>query len=322
MHIHIRGDGLAAWCSARLLSQSGLHVSVDRPRRRHSRLILIGDPTQALLAELAGNPTLFQNLPRIRKRVVAWGSEVREFDHSAAIVNEPALLDDLWSRTAFEETGGEADWNIFASLPIPAKEQGFGTRTANLAEVELRGARETCWIESFEQGWMFLIAGDTPTGYLISVGGHPDTFLASSQSIAKEIAEVRSMAGEIPAFPRIASPMFGADWLACGTAAMALDPLCGDGAGHAVREAILAAAVLRSVAMGSEPAGLLQHYEARLGVAFERHLKICEGFYMTGGDGDWWKSELDLLRQGQEFCRARSPRDWHYRLEGLYLKPL
>ncbi len=332
MHVHIRGDGLAAWCTARLLSRSGFRVTVERPGRRNPRLILVGDPTQALLAELAGDPSPFANAARIRKRLVAWGpnAATQEFEHSAAIVDEQSLLDRLWARTSYEPSDEPAEWTIFGASPAPGEEHRFGSRTANVAEVDLAGRREACWIESFEQGWMFLIAGDSPTGYLISVGARPEIFLTSSRSIAKEVAAVgpavgpavRPMEGEVPAYPRLTSPMGGPDWLACGSAAMALDPLCGDGSGHAIREAILAAAVLRAIAKGSSPSDLLHHYESRLGAAFERHLKICEGFYSTGGAGEWWKSELDLLRRGLEFSRERAPQEWHFRLEGFDLLPV
>ena len=239
MHVHIRGEGLASWCCARLLSRSGFQVTVDPRTGRHSRLILIGAQTQGLLAELAGDPSLFASAPQVRKRMVAWGpdSVPQQFDHSAAIVNESALLDDLWLRTPYEAVENPADWTI-ASSP-QADQQHFGSRLANIAHVDLHDARESCWIESFDRGWMFLIAGGDSSGYLISVGGGPETFLSSSRLIANQVVSVRPTEGEIAAYPRIASSMFGPGWLACGAAAMALDPLCGDGSGHAVREAIL-----------------------------------------------------------------------------------
>ena len=83
-----------------------------------------------------------------------------------------------------------------------------------------------------------------------------------------------------------------------------------------------AAAVLRAVARGSDPADLLRHYEAPLGAAFARHLQICEGFYSTGGSGEWWTRELDLLRRGLQFNRERAPQQWQFRLEGFDLLPV
>jgi flavin-dependent dehydrogenase len=67
---------------------------------------------------------------------------------------------------------------------------------------------------------------------------------------------------EFSASPRIPAPLCGPGWLACGSAAMGFDPICGDGTAHAVREAILALAVIR----GGDH-GMPAHYEARLTAA-------------------------------------------------------
>jgi hypothetical protein len=152
MHVHIRGDGLAAWCCAQLLSKSGFRPSIDRSRRSKLPLILVSDPTQALLCEIAGDPLLFRRAPRIRKRVVLWGpgAEPSVLEHSSAVVSEQALLGDLWSRSGFNGGSDNPDWTIVAVPPAPGREQHFGSRTASIAEVDLKGERETCWIESFE----------------------------------------------------------------------------------------------------------------------------------------------------------------------------
>ncbi len=112
--------------------------------------------------------------------------------------------------------------------------------------------------------------------------------------------------------------MFGDGWLACGSAAMALDPLCGDGSGHAVREAILATAVIRA---GAEPA-MLEHYQARLRLAFERHLSLCRSYYSSGNSGPWWEAELAHLDRGLEWSRAHAATKWRYRLDGFDLLPI
>jgi hypothetical protein len=51
---------------------------------------------------------------------------------------------------------------------------------------------------------------------------------------------------------------------------MAFDPIYGDGTAHAVREAILAAAVVRAISAGGDAAEPLRHYEARLMLGFQR----------------------------------------------------
>jgi flavin-dependent dehydrogenase len=98
------------------------------------------------------------------------------------------------------------------------------------------------------------------------------------------------------------TPLGGPDWLACGTAALAFDPICGDGTAHAVREAILAAAVVKAVRSGGHVNDLLRHYEARLILGFQRHLAAALSFYRSGYGGPWWDGEAGLLRQGVEWC--------------------
>jgi hypothetical protein len=318
--VHIRGDGIAAWCCARLLSNAGVSVSIEKPPARPRPWILISEPSERLLCELATDADLFRDVPRIRKRTVAWGAaDAVTMTHSAAIVAEQDLLSRLWPK--IPEGGSGGAWSILAAPPVPAEQHCFGARMAWIAEVVLTNltndAREACWIESLEQGWLFLIAGTGSQGSLIAVGAEPAELLKTSRCVAPLIASVGAMQ-TAPAYPRIAAPMFGEDWLACGTAAMALDPLCGDGCGHAIREAILASAVLR----GGACQEMLQHYEARLHIAFERHLALCRNFYVTGRAGGWWDGELELLDRGIDWMRARSVTTWRYRLEGFDLIPL
>jgi hypothetical protein len=92
---------------------------------------------------------------------------------------------------------------------------------------------------------------------------------------------------------------------------MALDPICGDGSGHAVREAILAAAVLR----GDATVEMLEHYQARLRIAFERHVSLCRSYYVSGRAGPWWDREIAELDR----MRAAPPPSWKFRLDGLDL---
>jgi hypothetical protein len=112
--------------------------------------------------------------------------------------------------------------------------------------------------------------------------------------------------------------------LACGTAALGFDPLCGDGAGHAVREAILASAAVRAMVEGADVESVLAHYRSRLVAGFHRHLKLCEEFYRTGGEGSWWEEQLAATIGGVEWCqslRFDAPQ-YRYRLNGFSLEAI
>ncbi|MGP0071657.1 MAG: hypothetical protein ACLPWF_06955 [Bryobacteraceae bacterium] len=322
----IRGDGVAAYCCAHLLNKAGFRVdlqSVDRPRLP---VILLGDQALALIRDIFDQPLLFADAPRIRKRIVAWGPEAKpiSIEHSAVVVSEQILLDAI--RPSITPSGTQdSPWTIFAARPLPAPtvEHCFGTRVASAVPVTLQDGSDpsACWIESLENGWLFL----TP-GWLLAVGAEAETLLARSRVVASQIATCGPSLGTFPAYARITSPLGASGWLACGTAAMAFDPICGDGTAHAIREAILASAVMRALTDG-DPANssmddLLAHYQARLTAGFERHLTLCREFYRSGGNGPLWQSELAAIDLGIEWCRAAlaNHTTFRYQLRGLELE--
>ncbi|HLG98939.1 MAG TPA: hypothetical protein VKX49_21690 [Bryobacteraceae bacterium] len=182
--------------------------------------------------------------------------------------------------------------------------------------------REACWIESLVNGWLFLISGPEGRAFLLSVGDTPANLLGRSNLVVRQIEEMIEPSSRFPAHPRIASPLCGPNWLACGSAAMAFDPICGDGTAHAVREAILAAAVIRaSAAANQDIAQFLSHYESRLTAGFRRHLSMCRHFYQSGACGSWWDSELEALESGIAWCDQRLRNsDFSYRLCGFDLQ--
>ena len=105
---------------------------------------------------------------------------------------------------------------------------------------------------------------------------------------------------------------------------MAFDPLCGDGTAHAIREAILAAAVIRAIAKDGSKADLLAHYDARLTAGFKRHLSLCREFYQSGASGSWWNRELESIEQGMVWCdtRLRAHGEFRYQLRDFELHAL
>jgi hypothetical protein len=330
----IRGDGVAARCCAHLLSRSGAPVSFQPTDRPRLPAIMLSEPAQALIQEIFGREDLFRDLPRIRRRIVAWGRGASpvELEHSAVVVSEKLLLDSLGpalpNAAAGMDINADVGWTVFASMPLPvaAAEHRFGSRIACAMQVELKPAAQpaACWIESIENGWLFLIANAPGAGWLLSVGLRPHELLEQSRLIREQIAGFQPTAVQFAASPRIVTPLGGPGWAACGTAAMAFDPLCGDGTAHAVREAILASAVIGAAARGDDPVQLIAHYEARLTAGFRRHLAHCLEYYASGCGGPWWESEAESVTQGLDWCGRRLSRHgtFRYRLEGFELKAI
>jgi hypothetical protein len=313
LHVLIRGDGVAARCCAYLLRQAGYGISFESVNRPRIPVIMLSDTAQGLIREIFQKDSLFRDLPRIEKRIVAWGSGAApvELDHSAVVVSEDFLLKSLGLPEEIES--GPADWTIYAAPPLPASTaHRFGSRMASAVAVEMKAAANTCWIESLDDGWLFL-----NSGWLLSVG----PCLGKSSVVREQIAGFDSSVGQFPASPRMVAPLGGSRWISCGTAAMAFDPLCGDGTAHAVREAILASAVIRAADAGESAADLLSHYEARLTAGFQRHLVQCREFYSSGGNGDWWRAEAVAVAEGLEWCgrRLEGLGGFRFQLKGLEL---
>src|SRR4029079_350055 len=129
-------------------------------------------------------PGLLQGLPRIGKRVVAWGPNAKPItvEHSAVVVPEEMLVQSI--RPSFSPAGDpvqEPRWTIFAARPLPAPnvEHCFGSRVASTVPVTLQDSSNpgSCWIESLEDGWLFLVANAPLSGWLLAVGGTAEALL-------------------------------------------------------------------------------------------------------------------------------------------------
>ncbi len=325
---------MAACCCAHLLSLAGLPVTVEPLERPRLPVILLGDQALALVRDIFGQPELFANEPRIRRRVVAWGHGAQSVsvEHSAVVVSEELLLKRVTPPLLSEGNPTyEASWKILTARPLPASavEHSFGVRVASVRRVLLaRGSDPcACWIESLDNGWLFLIPGadhawEGRSGWLLAIGGDPEALLDQSRVVAAEVGVLGGSGGSFPAYPRIASPLCAPGWVCCGSAAMSFDPICGDGTAHAIREAILAAALIRAVDKGAPVAELLTHYEARLTAGFRRHLAVCRQFYSSGGEGFFWTSEAEAIARGIDWCDSRlgSNARFRYQLRGFELE--
>jgi hypothetical protein len=329
--VSIRGEGIAGYCCTRLLREAGVDTTVEAVRRSHLPAIMLGETTQRLLRDVFGREDLIAGFPQIRRRVVAWGPETNALtlSHSAVVVSEKELLERIQDGLGEcgEAKSDQPDWTVFASSPLPpvSVEHPFGSRPAEASGVTLQPKcdREACWIESVENGWLFLLPGSKGTGWLLSVGDSVESLLAASRLIKAQLANVDPPRAIFLSHPRVSLPLSALGWVACGTAALGFDPLCGDGTGNAVREAILASAMIRAVLTGGDPPSLIAYYQARLLAGFQRHMALCLDFYKSGCCGPWWDRQLDDLKRGLMWCTAQlqGAAASRYRLNGFVLEP-
>ncbi|MGA7238764.1 MAG: hypothetical protein WBY44_23990 [Bryobacteraceae bacterium] len=327
-HVLIRGDGVSARCCSHLLTRAGLTVTVESTGRARLPAIMLGEPAQKLIADIFGLHSPFEGLPRVERRIAAWGANAdpATVDHSAVVISEEELLD-LLGPLPVSSGSGPAQWTIYAARPLPAEasERSFGSRFASALPVELKddAEAEACWMESLAGGWLFLIAVAPRHGWLLATGDRPEELLRCGRVVSARIAAVASPGARFPASPRMAAPIAGNRWLACGTAAMAFDPICGDGTAHAVREGILASAVIKAALRGGDVARLMAHYNNRLTAGFLRHLVHCVEYY-AAVRGEWWEKETAAAKEGIEWCSRRMGGDpkFHYRLNGFELEAI
>jgi hypothetical protein len=307
--VSIQGTGVAASCCAHLLTRSGVPVELAPSGRRAVPALLLSDPALALLRDTFGRPDLFAGRPRIERRVVSWGGgDPVTLPHGAIVLTGEELetaLAPLSGNVAPREGAG---FTIHAAPPFPAGTvRRFGERQATAAQVGLLQAEDAgaCWIEAVEEGWLFMLPSGASTGWLLAVGAPLEQLLAQSRHLAGRLAVSGPTSAAFETCARLLTSLQGSDWLACGTSAIAFDPICGDGTAQAVREGILACAVLAAMREGEDAGALLCHYESMLVASMRRHLRLCAQFYGSGGQGPWWQAQLAALTEGFDWCTAR-----------------
>ncbi|MCI4590017.1 hypothetical protein MOK15_07910 [Sphingobium sp. BYY-5] len=322
--IAIRGSGIAARGCAYLLGSAGLRVAIEEVRRPSVPTIMLSDPALSLIRGVFDRPDLFSDRPRVKRRVVAWGGPPVVVPHGAALASEEAVQAAL--PAVADSVVGPTDFTVHTASPLPLGEMRFfGERDAVAAKVKLRdpACAEEARIEAVADGWLYLVPAEAGEGWLLGVGGSIDALLGQSALIAPVVDGVGTASTPFLAAPRLHLPLHGTDWLACGTAALGFDPICGDGIAQSVREAILAAAVVTAITEGGDRAALLTHYQSMLIAAMRRHLLLCAQFYANGGQGDWWRAQQDALMAGHHWCTgllAKLPEP-RFRLDGFRLAP-
>jgi hypothetical protein len=210
------------------------------------------------------------------------------------VISEADLLTRLWAQVPVPAQSPAGKWKFLSSGASGLQQRAFGTRVASVARAVVNRDvdQSACWIESVDSGWLFLLPrGENEAATLIAVGETPGVLLGQSRIVAGLIGALEGPAAKFAAYPRIADPLCGDGWLACGAAAIGFDPLCGEGTGNAARQAYLATAIIAAVRKGEPVEDLLAHYRSRQMHGFLRHLQICLGFYQSGGSGAFWKQQ-------------------------------
>jgi flavin-dependent dehydrogenase len=191
-------------------------------------------------------------------------------------------------------------------------------------------AHHACWLESTTDGWVFWMPTQEKNRWIIQImtpKAPPDPpaqvqqVLAQTRLPGMDIIEMETPITLFRAAPQIVSPLCGKNWLAVGDAAFSVDPICGDGTGYAIREAILGTAVLESIRAGLSAEACLRHYTLRLQQAFSQHVKACIQYYLEAFALPVWKTEIEQMRKAVS-VGLNDAMALEYRLQGFKLVPL
>lgn len=312
----LHGDGLALAAANSLLTRAGWQAYCQPTPRPPLPFVLLNAASQRLLTDIFG-PTALADLPAITHRIVRWGGETRELPHHGLVAPEQSLLA---LRPASSAPPSAAPYELRST---PAAMRSVGELTASAATFTLRSAAPAaaCWVEAVPRGWLFAVTVAPGQAALLGVGDELLALLAASELVAPLIDTLQPTASRFPAHPRLAHSLYGPHWLACGGAALAFDPICGEGVGHALREAILASAILRADAAQPDWPQLAELYAGRLRAGFRRHLEQCLTLYSTGGDGPWWREHCAALVAALRDIPTGTGGQQRYRLVNFDLIP-
>jgi len=302
--ILIRGGGVAAATCAHLLDADDFAVSWQTGAQGPTPPIMLSGAALSLMREVYGRPDLFGHCRPVKRRVVRWGAgEAVAVPHDGVVVLPHDLHGALGGQVV---DGPETDpvLTIFAGQYVPdGNRLIFGRRTAFAARAAVDpDADGDCLVEALAAGWLFLLPAEAGKGWLLGFGGPLHQLLRHSSLIAPLVEVEDEDGAPFETAPHLTLPLAGWNWLACGTAALRFDPICGDGTAQAVREGVLAAAVIGAIAQGGDREALLTHYRSMLVASMRRHLDLCARFYASGGKGPWWRAQVAELARGHEVC--------------------
>lgn len=299
-----------------------------------SRVVAIPIGTVQLLYEIGG-VDIERELPhrRTRRRFVAWTTRVFDEVPAEAIVVDATLLAKLLCARC--EFGSEP-----TNAPDKQELWQFSSRK-NDADVPrvVAGRRQAVpgWIETVPafddsatvvaavpQGWLFAApapAGGVAINLIIPhLHSAPDELLRSAvQFVWPKACEPVLAGSPMPCAPQLALEIDLRQPIPLGERAIFLDPLRGDGVGHAIRGAWLAHALIDSTQdCGISARQCVAHYINRLTAVFMQHLSSSAEYYRSCWNANLWVDEIRLMHKFAQRLEIRTAR--HFRLHGSKLE--
>ncbi|HYM62907.1 MAG TPA: hypothetical protein VEZ11_18620 [Thermoanaerobaculia bacterium] len=340
--IRLRGTGPAALAAARLLLDRGAEVVIDAPAPRKRRIVSVPMETLALAAQLFG--TNLRDLMAgivVHERRVDWSADGPATMPQLALVCDIGDLSAVLARSlhgvaiagdadGVDAGDDDADWIIDATGRPAATGLRGGERVGYFARIDGAAPESMTSITATKDGWIF--TSPHPDGglavllvapSLAAADPTPDGIAAWLERASRTIpaAAVVEVSRPEPIAPRLSSRLCDSNRLVAGDAALALDPLRGDGTGFALRGALLAQAVVAAVEHRHDRSRCFSHYEKRVRCAFLGHLRGCSDHYRASRYPRIWEGDVAAMDElAAQLDRGTETFD--LRLAGVDLVPM
>ena len=314
MRVLVRGGGLAGLAAAKLLHDRGAELCLTALAQGAGRIVAVSVETLELAADLFDmDVARLQIGPMVRAREVDWSSGGAGRVEQAALVCDAQDLACVLARKLESEgvvagrfDDGQADWIVDASGRDASGGILGGERVGYFARIADWQGKDATTITATDQGWIF--TAPHPKGGLSvlviapsvqRVAATPDgcadwlarTGLAVRPEAISEIGRVQAIA------PFLANSLAPGRKIKAGDAALALDPLRGDGTGFALRGGLLAQAVIGAIGAAKNRARYVAHYETRMRDAFVSHLNGCSAHYRAARHAGIWARDIAVMER-------------------------
>ncbi len=325
------GSGAAAALVAACFDQVDFAVVSDEKDFKQSPpLVVLNEGTLSLIKDLIGTAELthMQTAGQmLTERVVIWG-EYTERVHAPSLLIPPV---DIVTEIRKHKPAG----TCALEPTINVRGRGFNTGEAAgprfaFAWPSVPGIlpiSSAFYIVAVEQcGWAFIAPTDKGHVIVQTVIADEDSAAAlyvGSQALARigidSDLSGYCMIGSIDAAPRFGTP-FTKDEPCAGDELIALDPICGDGIGHALRAGVLLAALYQQVDCDHEWREAI--YTNRIRRSFVAHLRACEAHYSMFASAPQWNDLIWTMRRTRLLHEALlyAAPDVSYRLERTSLR--
>lgn len=304
--VRVTGSGAAAALVLACFDRAGFAVDAkgsetDGPARQ----VVLNGATLSLIEDLLGSDTLaaLHAAGRVLShRVVMWGELVEQVPQSALLIDT--------SRLAKVVAPVQCSAPGNAPLALMARGRKFnsgaaaGPRFAYVwpeLDIVLPDPNAFYIVAVPPLGWAFLASPEADRCILQTLAAQDDPALAEQVGLGalRRLglqADLNGwrMFGGSDAAPRFGAPLVP-DGFSLGDECLRLDPLCGDGIGHALRAGVLLAALLGP--QGADASKRARIYTARMRHCFVAHLHACETHYrLFEADPAWSTLQWEMRR--------------------------